>query len=149
MEKISADIVTLEGPCGALPIRKNDTLAVHLAMIFEGECNGLGPTKAGKKYGYSKQRYFQLLHAFRQGGTAAIIPKKTGPRNNFVRTDEAVTQILRHRFLDPDASAEVIAQKMRQTGIVVSTRSVERTITEYGLQKKTLRVSQPRRRTHN
>lgn len=47
-----------------------------------------------------------------------------------------VSQIIRLRFLDPKASAEVIAQKLRQTGVKVSVRSVERTITEYGLQKK-------------
>jgi arginine repressor len=52
-----------------------------------------------------------------------------------------VTQIIRHRFLDPEASSDVIAQKLRQTGIKVSQRTVERTITEYGLQKKTLQVS--------
>jgi hypothetical protein len=57
-----------------------------------------------------------------------------------VRTPNVVTQIIRHRFLDPDAGAEVIAQKMRQTGVGVSRRSVERTITEYGLQKKTLQI---------
>ena len=38
---------------------------------------------------------------------------------------------------DPDASADIIAQKMRQAGFPVSTRSVERVIEKYGLQKKT------------
>jgi hypothetical protein len=38
-------------------------------------------------------------------------------------------------------SAEVIAQKLRQTGFVISTRSVERVIEDYGLQKKTLPIT--------
>ena len=46
--------------------------------------------------------------------------------------------VIRHRFLDPDASAAVIAQKLVQTGVVLSIRSVERIIQDYGLQKKTL-----------
>ncbi len=46
-------------------------------------------------------------------------------------------QILRHRFLDPEATTAVITQKINQSGYIVSHRSVERTITEYGLQKKT------------
>lgn len=146
MEKISKNIIFLEGPSGKLPIKLQDRLAIQLAMLFEGKCIGVGPTKAVKKYGYSKQRYFQLLHAFEEGGIAAIMPKKTGPKKNYVRTENVVTQIIRHRFLDPDASAEVIAQKMRQTGINVSIRSVERTITEHGLQKKTLQVSPKRKR---
>lgn len=149
MEKTSKAMILLEGPAGALPIKTEDKLAVQLAMLFEGKCLGLGPTQAATKYGYSKQRYFQLLHAFEQGGVAAIKPKKTGPQRNYVRTEEVVTQIIRHRFLDPDATAEVIAQKMRQAGYPVSIRSVERTITEFGLQKKTLSVSAKRQNPRN
>lgn len=139
--------IYLEGPAGKLSINSKDKVARQLGMIFEGECTELGPIRAARKYGYSKQRYFQILHAFKEGGTDAIMPKKTGPKKNFVRTENVVTQIIRHRFLNPDAQAEVIAQKMRQSGIQVSTRSVERTITEHGLQKKTLPVSSQRQGT--
>ncbi len=147
MDTTGEESILLEGPSGALPIQAHDKLGRQLAMLFEGKCLGLGATKAAEKYSYSKQRYYQLLKAFKQGGTAAILPRKTGPKSNYVRTENVVTQIIRHRFLDPDAGADVIAQKMRQTGDGVSTRSVERTITEYGLQKKTLQVSPQRRRT--
>ena len=84
------------------------------------------------------------VNGFIKDGSKALIPKKTGPKTNYVRTDNVVNQIIRHRFLDPDANAEVIAQKMRQTGIKVSKRTVERTITEHGLQKKTLPVQAQR-----
>jgi hypothetical protein len=46
--------------------------------------------------------------------------------------------VIRHRFLDPEASAQVIGQKLRQAGQPISTRSVERVLEDYGLQKKTL-----------
>ena len=52
--------------------------------------------------------------------------------------DDAI--VIRHRFLDPDASAEVIAQKLAQTHQLLSIRSVQRVIADYGLQKKTLRA---------
>ena len=67
--------------------------------------------------------------------------KARGPKKKYRRTDELQRQVIRHRFLDPDASAEVIAQKLRQTGFVISTRSVERVIAEYGLQKKLYKFS--------
>jgi hypothetical protein len=70
-----------------------------------------------------------------------LASKPRGPKRNYRRTDELVRQVVRHRFLDPNASPEVIAQKLRQTGFVISTRSVERVIAEYGLQKKTLCLS--------
>jgi hypothetical protein len=102
--------------------------------------------QAAKKYGYSKQRYFQIRAAFIQRGSAALASQKRGPKTNYRRTGELVRQIIRHRFLDPDASPSVISQKLRQTGLLISTRSVERTIADYGLQKKTLQLPSPPRR---
>ena len=64
--------------------------------------------------------------------------QKRGPKTNYVRTDEVERQVIRHRFLDPDATVDVIAQKLRQAGFPISTRSVDRVIEKYGLQKKTL-----------
>ena len=141
MTETGKNVFQIEGPSGTLPVNSTDKVSRRLAMLIEGKCLGLGPTKAAKKYGYSKQRFFQVLKAFLKDGSRALVPKKTGPRNNYVRTENVVTQIIRHRFLDPEASSDVIAQKLRQTGIKVSQRTVERTITEYGLQKKTLQVS--------
>jgi hypothetical protein len=136
----------LVGEHGTLPLVQNDEVALKLAMLIEGQCEGLGPSEAARKYGYTKQRYFQLLHAYLDLGVAALLSKARGPKRNYRRTDELVRQVIRHCFLDPEASAEVIAQKLRQTDFTISTRSVERVIAEYGLQKKTLRLP-PAKRT--
>ena len=128
----------LVGQHGTLPVTENDEVVRKLAMLIEGECEGVGPIKAAEKYGLTKQRYYQLRKSFCESGSAALESQKRGPRKNYRRTDELVRQVIRHRFLDADASADVIAQKLRQTGFTVSTRSVERVIADYGLQKKTL-----------
>jgi hypothetical protein len=104
-------------------------------------CEGLGPTRAARRFGYTKQRYFQLLEDFEAHGAPALQSKARGPKTNYRRTEEMVRQIIRHRFLDPDASAEVIAQKLQQARHLISIRSVERVISDFGLQKKTLRLS--------
>ena len=62
------------------------------------------------------------------------------PKRNYRRSKEVVCQAIRHRFLDPDASSDVIAQKLRQCGLQISKRSVDRIFAECGLQKKTLQV---------
>jgi len=131
----------LLGEHGSLAVGEGDEVTRKLAMLIEGECEGLGPSKAAEKYGFTKQRYFQIKQAYLQEGSQALLSKLRGPKKNYRRTDELVRQVIRHRFLDPQASAEVIAQKLRQTGFVISIRSVERVIAEYGLQKKTLSVS--------
>ena len=128
----------LIGNKGSLSVRESDEITRKLVMLIEGECEGLGPSKAAQKHGWSRQRYFQIRNAFREQGAKALNSKKRGPKSTYRRTDELVRQVIRHRFLDSDASIEVIAQKLRQTGFVISNRSVERVIAEYGLQKKTL-----------
>jgi transposase len=126
------------GPAGELPVRPDDLVVSRLAMLIEGQCEGLGAAKAAFKLDLSKQRYFQLLKLYRDHGSEGLLGHKPGPKRNHVRTDEVVRQVIRHRFLDPDATVDVIAQKLRQAGLAISTRSVVRIIEEYGLQKKTL-----------
>lgn len=139
------DNLSFSGPSGILPIKSDDKAAIKLAMLIDGKCMGLGPLKSAKKYGYSKQRFFQILHAYNEEGTEALKDKKKGPKRNYVRTETIENQIIRHRFLDPDANSKVIAQKLRQSGYNVSQRSVERTITEKGLQKKTSFIKSSKR----
>lgn len=129
------------GPGGRLTIQENDEVARKLAMLIEGECGTLGPFSAARKFGFSRQRYFQLRLAFLENGAAGLISRPRGPKTNYRRTDEVVCQVIRHRFLDPDASPEVIAQKLRQAGFEISVRSVNRVFAQFGLQKKTLQVS--------
>ena len=143
--KFDAHVQQLVGDKGSLPVAETDEVTRKLAMLIEGQCEGLGPSLAAEKYGYTKQRYFQLLHAYEEQGSVALCSRPRGPKRNYRRTGELVRQVIRHRFLDPEASAEVVAQKLRQTGFVISTRSVERVIADYGLQKKTLHLSATKR----
>jgi hypothetical protein len=131
-------LLQLVGPAGSLAVAPTDEITRKLAMLIEGECQGLGPLAAAQKYGFSKQRYFQIRSAFLAQGAAALQSQRRGPKRPHRRTDEVVRQVIRARFLDPEASAEVIAQKLRQAGFLLSTRSVERVLADYGLQKKTL-----------
>lgn len=139
MKRSKQDAFTLEGVAGQLSIDPDDDVARKLAMLFEGECGELGPTQAAAKYGFTKQRYYQLLDRYREEGSAGLRNQKRGPKTHYRRTDEVVRQVVRHRFLDPDAASEVIAQKIRQCGLKISARSVDRVIQAYGLQKKTVR----------
>lgn len=134
------DIVrhALVGASGCLLVQENDEVTRKLCMLIEGECEGLGPTEAARKFGLTKQRYCQLRTAFSEQGAAALQSRKRGPKANYRRTAEVVRQVIRHRFLDSEVSTEVIAQKLRQSGWTISNRSVQRVIEDFGLQKKTL-----------
>ena len=131
------------GPSGSLSIAAEDEISRKLAMLIEGECGPLGPDQAAAKFGFSRQRYFQLRHLFLERGAPALLSHKRGPKSPYRRSEELVCQTIRHRFLDPEASTEVIAQKLRQAGFSISKRSVDRVIAHFGLQKKTLSVPPP------
>ena len=120
-----------------LNVHNNDSVAQKFLMLIEG-VYGLGVKHSIAKYGYTEQRYYQLLKNFQLSGSSSLIDKKRGPQQNSRRTEKIIQQIIRHRFLDPEASAAVITQKLKQTHLSISLRSVERTIQQYGLQKKTL-----------
>ena len=120
-----------------LGIKVDDKAALKFLLLIEGTY-GIGVKKSLEKYQYTEQRYYQLKKDFMEKGSKGLIDQKRGPKDRHIRKKQVDMQIIRMRFLDPKAGATVIAQKLNQTGIKISQRSVERTITEYGLQKKTL-----------
>jgi transposase len=127
----------LTGPAGTLSVLSTDPSLQRFLMLLEGECLEENVTSIATKYGYSRQRYYQLLADYNKGGLLSLVPEKTGPKSNHRRTDVVVRQVLRYRFLDPDISAEVITQKLRQAHFIISLRSVHRILADYGVQKKT------------
>ena len=139
MITFSRDQSALVGEGGSLSVPADDAITFKLAMLLEGECGGLGPTAAARKYDYTKQRYLQLRARFLAQGALGLQDLPRGPKTDYRRTDELVRQVIRHRFLDPDTSVAVIAQKLQQAHYPISLRSVERVIADYGLQKETLR----------
>lgn len=149
MIKIHKETMSLLGAKGSIAVKQDDEVTLKLAMLFEGQCEGLGPSKAAEKFGYTRQRYYQLLRQFRDKGAEGLRALKPGPKSNYRRTDEVVRQIIRYRFLDPKISPQVIAQKLNQSGYPIAIRSVERVISEYGLQKKTSSVSSRNRANTN
>ena len=135
------DAYFLVGPRGRLPVSEHDEITRRLAMLYEGQCEEALITET------ARQRYYQLFELFKQAGAAALASAKRGPKGNYRRTDEVIRQIIRYRFLDPDSSPEVIAQKLRQCGYPISASSVKRVIAQFGLQKKTPPMS-TRQRSH-
>jgi len=136
---LSQNQLQFTGPGGSLLVPADDEVSRRLAMLIEGECEGLGPYKAAAKFQFTRQRYDQILDDFLDQGAEGLLLQTPGPKTDYRRTDQVVRLVIRCRFLDPDSSPAVIAQKIRQQSHPISQRSVERIIADYGLQKKTLR----------
>ena len=140
------DRVIIRGDKGVLEIPKGDEVAWKFLMLIEGECSSGTRVAAAKRFGFCKQRYYQVRTAFREQGAQGLVSHKRGPQRAYRRDGEATRQIIRYRYLDPDASAEVVGQKLRQDGFVISNRTVYRVFEHYGLQKKGSTNAGPRAR---
>lgn len=130
------DPISLQGAI-SLEIDPSDTLLWKLSMLLEAAF-GKDRTieQLSTKYGYAREYFYQVLDKLKNQGSQGLQDRATGPKTNYKRTAQATKQVIRHRFLDPEATCEVIAQKMGQSGHPISQRSVERIVQEYGLQKK-------------
>ena len=135
MQRKVPDII-LKGRAN-LKITSDDPVAWKLSMLIEASANPSSKIEEiSKKYGYTREHFYVIKKAFEENGSIGLLDKPKGPKSDYKRTEQIKKTIIKHRFLDPEASCEVIAQKMQQEGNHISQRSVERTINEYGLQKK-------------
>ena len=71
----------------------------------------------------TRQRYYQILQLFQYGAQALCKCQNAVRKAITAESAEVVRQVIRHRFLDPQISPEVvIAQKLVQSGFAISTR---------------------------
>ena len=79
IEKIPQGWV-LVGPEGRLLVPEQDDITPKLAMLFEAQCEGNRVIDIVEKFGYSKQRYYQLLHLFQEKAPAHYKIKNAAPK---------------------------------------------------------------------
>ncbi len=133
--RVTPDRSRLAGPGGYLDLQPEDTATIRLVMLYEGECLGAGAAKAAANFGYTRQGYYKVLQQFSAEGAAAFF-RRPGPQSNYRRTDEVVRTVIAYRFQHPDSTSTEIVRHLLDRGLKVSKRSVERIVTEYGLQRR-------------
>ncbi len=123
----------IKGPGGVLPVRPQDEATVDLAMLIEGETSGRPLDEVLAQWGRSRSTYYEKLRRFREGGVEGLLARPPGPRSAWRRPLEVVRFIVTARLRHPDRSAAEIADHLARLGHRVSVRSVERTLSQFGL----------------
>lgn len=123
----------IKGPGGALALRADDEAALDLAMLIEGETSGRPLEEVLAQFGRSRSTYYEKLRRFREQGIPGLLARPPGPRSAWRRPLEVVRFIVMARLRDPSRGAVQIAGDLAQLGHGVSVRSVERTLTQFGL----------------
>jgi transposase len=131
----------IRGPGGVLPIAAGDEAAVDLLMLVEGETSGRALDEVLQQYGRSRSTYFEKLRRFREGGLEALLARPPGPRTAWRRPLAVVRFVVTTRLRDPERSAAAIAAELGRLGHLVSVRSVERTLQQFGLTRPVPRLA--------
>lgn len=132
MEQASP-IREITGPGGTLPLRAGDEASLDLLMLIEGETSGRPLEEILGRFGRSRSTYYEKLRRFREQGLEGLLSRPPGPRSAWRRPLEVVRFIVTARLRDPERGAAAIAEELARAGHAVSVRSVERTLTQFGL----------------
>jgi transposase len=123
----------IKGPGGVLPIRPEDEAALDLVMLIDGETSGRELDEVLRQFGRSRSTYYEKLRRYREQGLEGLLSRPPGPRAPWRRPLEVIRFIVTTRLRHPDRTAAEIAEDLSRLGHPVSMRSVERTLTQFGL----------------
>jgi len=123
----------IKGPGGVLPIRPEDEAALDLVMLIDGETSGRDLDEVLRQHGRSRSTYYEKLRRFREQGLEGLLSRPPGPRTPWRRPMEVIRFIVTTRLRHPERTASEIAEELSRQGHPVSMRSVERTLTQFGL----------------
>ncbi len=123
----------IKGPGGSIPLPAEDGAATDLVMLIEGETSGRGLDDVLAEFGRSRSTYYEKLRRFREQGVEGLLSRPPGPRSAWRRPLEVVRFIVTARLRHPVRTAREIAAELERTGHTVSVRTVERTLTQFGL----------------
>jgi transposase len=123
----------IKGPGGSLRLRRGDEAALDLVMLIEGETSGRELEDVLQRYGRSRSTYYEKLRRFLELGLEGLLARPPGPRGPWRRSSEVVRLVVTARLRHPSRSAFDIAEDLARLGHEVSVRSVERTLSQFGL----------------
>jgi transposase len=123
----------IKGPGGTLPLGPHDEAVIDLVMLIEGETSGRNLDDVLEKFGRSRSTYYEKLRRFREQGLEGLLPRPPGPRSPWRRPLEVIRFVVTTRLRNPGRTAAEIVEDLAKLGHAVSVRSVERTLSQFGL----------------
>jgi transposase len=106
-----------------------DLVQVKYEMVRRVRVDGASVSGSAATFGFSRPSYYQAAAAIDQGGLAALVPARPGPRRAHKLTDEVVAFAAEAMADDPALrSADLVELIQARFGLRVHPRSVERAL---------------------
>jgi hypothetical protein len=140
---------------GQYVVKYEDICQRKLEMVKVAQLTDLPIRDVCQIFGFrSKQTYYHAKSVLEEIGSVGLFPRKTGPKRNYVMSQELVARAIELRF-HTDWNMYAIGEKLREEGFLVRDRMVGEIFEKYRITvkkipKKRLDVdavdSSPRRR---
>jgi len=106
-----------------------DMVQVKYEMVRTTREDGASVTAAAAAFGLSRQSFYQAAAALEEGGLAALVPGRPGPKGGRKLTAEVIAWIGEQKAADPRLRAARLAALVEeQFGVRVHPRSVQRVL---------------------
>jgi len=106
-----------------------DLVQVKYEMVRRVAADGVSITQAASSFGFSRQSYYTASQALAEGGLAALVPAKPGPRGAHKLTDDVLDHLEALRAEQPGLrTADLVRAAADRFGVTVHPRSVERAL---------------------
>jgi transposase len=106
-----------------------DLVQVKYEMVRRARVDGEPVTRAAETFGFSRPSFYAAQSALDQGGLAALVPARPGPKRAHKMTGEVVAFARERLAADPQLSSQALVQLIAERfGVRVHRRSVERAL---------------------
>ena len=106
-----------------------DLVQVKYEMVRRARVDGESVSRAAEVFGFSRPSFYAAQAALDQGGLAALVPARPGPRGAHKLTGEVVAFARGRLGADPKLSSQALVELIAERfGVRVHRRSVERAL---------------------
>ncbi len=106
-----------------------DLVQVKYEMVRRARVDGEPVSRAAEAFGFSRPSFYAAQAALDQGGLAALVPARPGPKRAHKMSGEVVAFARERLAVDPKLSSQALVELIAERfGVRVHRRSVERAL---------------------
>jgi len=106
-----------------------DLVQVKYEMVRRVHVDGLPVSRSAATFGFSRPAYYQAQAALEEGGLAALVPKKRGPRRSHKLSSEVMDFVRGELEHEPALRSVELARRIKDRfASQVHPRSIERAL---------------------
>lgn len=107
-----------------------DLVQIKYEMVRRVRVDKVPVAQAARAFGYCRQAFYEIAAALDEGGPAALVPGRPGPKGPTKLTAQVMDRVEGWRTAEPSLSSRQLADKVHaEFGFTVHPRSVERALT--------------------